>query len=547
VFVRRRSALASHLAAILVGISLLALADSGRAATWNAVQLTDATTGQGVRPEVAGRFVAWRSFYGVWLHDAASGVSRRLAAESSQSRDPVAAGQIVAWASSGVPAAVNVYDTASETLATTSDSATPANQVATDGATVVWMDFREADREIFAYRIATGMTVRITDNTADDAFPAVGGRHVAWIRDGDLLVHDLESGVTSSVTQGPETDLYPSVSQGRIAWRAHSGSVSNILVHDIASGVTTPLTQDGAFDSRPILRGQRVAWETVSGDGGGLFDPPKASVQVHDLATGERHVVGPFSFDWNDELEIAFDGETVVFVGAFGDFAIHCTELTDCVSQIPERDARFDAALRVYAYRVAGHALEDVGHADAYTRPTVDGARVAWHVQSAGWNVWLATRDGDDDGVSDPDDVCPSVADPLQADTDRDGIGDACDVCPDVADPGQADADGDGVGDACSCSAAETPSLFAVVPRIVRRGGLIVLIGGGFAPGLQVDFGGQPVPSLFMLDWLALAKAPRDLVAGPVEVRAVSSAGCSSERAIAVRVLSAPPIPPWAH
>jgi hypothetical protein len=219
------------------------------------------------------------------------------------------------------------------------------------------------------------------------------------------------------------------------------------------------------------------------------------------------------------------------------------------VRQIPERDARFDAALRVYAYRVAGHSLEDVGHAGRYasTRPTVDGARVAWHVQSPGWKVWLATRDGDDDGVSDPDDVCPSVADPLQADADGDGVGDACDVCPDVSDSDQADADGDGVGDACSCSAAETPNLFAVAPRVVRRGGLIVLIGGGFGPDLQVDFGGRLVPSLFALDWLALAKAPRDLVPGPVDVRAVSSAGCLSEKAIPVRVLRAPPIPPWAH
>jgi hypothetical protein len=37
--------------------------------------------------------------------------------------------------------------------------------------------------------------------------------------------------------------------------------------------------------------------------------------------------------------------------------------------------------------------------------------------------------DADGDGVCDPKDDCPAVADPAQADTDGDGFGDACDPC----------------------------------------------------------------------------------------------------------------------
>ncbi len=75
--------------------------------------------------------------------------------------------------------------------------------------------------------------------------------------------------------------------------------------------------------------------------------------------------------------------------------------------------------------------------------------------------------DPDGDGVDDPPDNCPLVANPDQADNDGDGIGNACDPTPDgpdtdgdgvpdvtdncdtVVNPGQADTDSDGAGDAC--------------------------------------------------------------------------------------------------
>lgn len=70
--------------------------------------------------------------------------------------------------------------------------------------------------------------------------------------------------------------------------------------------------------------------------------------------------------------------------------------------------------------------------------------------------------DGDGDGVVDPSDNCPAVANSDQADADRDGVGDVCDDdadndgvsdeqdnCPAVANANQRDLDADSIGDAC--------------------------------------------------------------------------------------------------
>ncbi len=77
------------------------------------------------------------------------------------------------------------------------------------------------------------------------------------------------------------------------------------------------------------------------------------------------------------------------------------------------------------------------------------GQIVGWGDIGGNTRGFLMTPDSDDDGIGDPDDNCPNIANAGQDDGDGDDVGDVCDNCPDDANTDQADADSDSVGNVC--------------------------------------------------------------------------------------------------
>jgi hypothetical protein len=81
--------------------------------------------------------------------------------------------------------------------------------------------------------------------------------------------------------------------------------------------------------------------------------------------------------------------------------------------------------------------------------PLEDGHMSPAICYSTRWGYQRPCSDEDMDGICVPEDNCPTVPNPDQADSDGDGLGDACDNCPNVHNIAQADADMDGIGDEC--------------------------------------------------------------------------------------------------
>jgi len=254
----------------------------------------------------------------------------------------------------------------------------------------------------------TAYTVRVVESGPLAGASSTTGGNTQDATAGDVDLVDLDFGyVLGDPTEGTDTD-------------------DDGVDDDVDSCPTTPNTDqadrdgDGLGDAcDPIRIGDRV-WPDADRDG----------LQSDDEGTGIEGVTVHLRDDGGALL-----GTTLT--GAGGDYVFFVDEPgTYTVDVVPP----------------AGGVSTTGGHTQSRSVVDVDVLDVDFGY----------AFDTDGDGIDDPVDRCPTVANTDQADLDGDGIGDACDPdidgdgignaedsCATVANADQADRDGDGIGDAC--------------------------------------------------------------------------------------------------
>jgi len=248
----------------------------------------------------------------------------------------------------------------------------------------------------------------------------LGGATVAFLElaagNGDILVNDLTTHTTTNLSQSYDADIAPAVAPtgNAVGWARCLGSDCDIL-QAVRSGVTwgaptvvaATLYREGdpdtdgttiVYDSeRPSATGEDVYLKPVAGGA-------EVALQLAGSQRYPRISRGVVSF----ESSSTADGTADLWIYVIATNTLYRVTDTPTVNEsLSDIDILPNGAVRVVW---AANDETSVEH-DVFARTFI---------------VPL-TADSDGDGLADPVDNCPLVANPSQADRDGDGIGDACD------------------------------------------------------------------------------------------------------------------------
>jgi putative cell wall-binding protein len=200
--------------------------------------LTTGSAGQGsYDPSIHGTRAVWQSFEDdpsdgdIFGHDLVGGATGVLAGGPGTQAYPDVFGDRVVYEDYGVPAAdadIHMFDLTdgTETKITDRDAGTKWDDNQYDpriwGDTVVWVDYRNPDDDVYAYHIADGTEQQITAGNADQDYPTVFR---------ELITFD------------------------------DARNNYNVYLHDMRDGMEYPLTSATGFQEDSSVWGNKVAWE----------------------------------------------------------------------------------------------------------------------------------------------------------------------------------------------------------------------------------------------------------------------------------------------
>ncbi len=166
---------------------------------------------------------------------------------------------------------VEVFDPASGTAVTVSDTDAVLSTVAFSGSLVVWDDRRNGFSDIYARRFdretgqPTGDVFAVCAAPDAQKNPAVSDSVVVWQdrRDGDwdIYAYDLDEQREYAVCTAPGDQTRPDVYGGTVVWQDSRSGQWDIYACDLSSMEETAICTSRAAQVRPAVSSDLIVWQ----------------------------------------------------------------------------------------------------------------------------------------------------------------------------------------------------------------------------------------------------------------------------------------------
>ncbi len=222
-----------------------------------------------------------------------------------------------------------------------------ASGAALSGDTVVWIDRRHGDGDVWAYDLTDGHETPVCTDRWGQSQPAVSGDIAVWTdeRDNtygfngpyylngtDIFGRDLATGTTFPICRAVDDQLFPAVSGPIVVWQDGRHRTSrdpnnwDVYARDLRTGREFPIANGPGAQTHPAISGNIVLWTTQVTSPGGT-SPSDTIIMGRDLRSGRSFSVSdPGRFDYpaisgdmavwcvlgRDETPIAVYGAKVV-------------------------------------------------------------------------------------------------------------------------------------------------------------------------------------------------------------------------------------------
>jgi hypothetical protein len=158
-----------------------------------------------------------------------------------------------------------------------------------NGSAVVWQTLVEGRWQIMLYDVASGATVPVS-REGNNMHAQVAGKYIVWQKWEDtnweiyLGERQSDSGsvAVQRITANTANDMFPVIADGIVSWQVFENASWHVYAYDITTAEITKLSSEGKNENPRFA----LVWDARSKDG-------SRTVYARDLATGETKRLSP--------------------------------------------------------------------------------------------------------------------------------------------------------------------------------------------------------------------------------------------------------------